>query len=107
MGIATGTALLISAALTAAGTAASMMFTPTAPQVDNTDYDMLRKTQEAADVEAADAQSRIEEARKREELRQQMLGSNNVKTSDTGASNLGYETIEKVAIEEDVYNEYG
>lgn len=88
MGIETGTAMLISAAVMAASTAATIAMTPTTPSVDNTDYDLLRKTQEAADAESAEAQARIDEARKREELRQQNLFAKDVLTTDTGAEGL-------------------
>ena len=88
MGIETGTAMLISAAVMAAGTAASLAMSPTAPKMDTTDYDLLRKTQAEADAESAAAKARIEEARKREELRQQYLFAKDVLTTDEGADGL-------------------
>ena len=88
--------MAISAAIMAASTAASFAMTPSAPSMDNTDYDLLRKTQEQADMEAADSKARMEEERKREELRQQLMGSRDVYTSDAGASDLGFEIRNKV-----------
>jgi hypothetical protein len=87
-GIETGTAMLISAALMAGGTAASMMMTPTMPQQDLTDYGMLSATQEKANADADAARARQEEARKREELRQNQLAAEGIKTSDTGTTDL-------------------
>ena len=88
MGIETGTAMLIGAIVSAASAAVSVMSTPQMPKMDTTDYDMLRRTREKADVEAAESQARIDEARKREELRQQQALAGSVLTSDEGAESL-------------------
>lgn len=88
MGIETGTAIAISAAIAAASTAASVMMTPTTPTQDTTDYDLLRRTQEEANAESDAAQARIEEARKREQLRQQQMAAEGILTSDEGVAPL-------------------
>ena len=85
MGIETGTAMLIGTALMAAGTAASYMSTPSMPQMDMTNYDLLRQTQDQANAESDAARARMDEARKREELRQQQIFARDIKTSETGA----------------------
>lgn len=56
------------------------------PNIDATNYALLRQTQEQADAESDEAKARTEAARKREELRQQALRSSQVLTSDAGAS---------------------
>ena len=74
------------AAVTAiAGTAASYALTPKAPQMDMTNYDLLRQTQDQANAESEAAKARMEEARKREELRQQQMFAADILTSETGA----------------------
>lgn len=88
MGIETSTALLIGAAVSAASAAASIAMTPTMPQQDTTDYELLKTTQEQANAESDAAKARIEEARKREELRQQQMGAEGILTSDSGVEPL-------------------
>jgi hypothetical protein len=73
----------------AAGTAASYAMTPKMPQMDMTNYDLLRQTQEQADAESEAAKARMEEARKREELRQQQMFASDIKTSEVGADSVG------------------
>lgn len=77
--------MLIGTALTLAGTAASYLSTPKTPQMDMTNYDLLRQTQEQANAESEAAKARMEEARKREELRQQQMFAQDILTSETGA----------------------
>ena len=89
MGIETGTAMLISAGMMLAGTAASYALTPKAPSQDMTNYDMLRQTQEQADAESEAAKARQAEAMKREQLRTQQMYGQDIKTSETGADALG------------------
>lgn len=88
MGIETGTAMLVSAALMAAGTAASYAMTPKAPSQDMTNYDLLRQTQEQANAESEAARARQEEAKRREELRTQQMYGQDIKTSETGSNVL-------------------
>lgn len=88
MGIETGTALLISGALSAVTTAASYLMTPRAPMQDMTNYDLLRQTQEQANAESEAAKARQDEARRREELRTQQMYGQNIKTSENGANVL-------------------
>lgn len=79
--------MLISAAVMAAGTAATIASSYTAP-MDTTDYDLLRRTKEEADAESEAAKARIEEARKKEELRQQQMAASGIMTSEVGTEGL-------------------
>ena len=88
MGIGTGTAMLISTALMAAGTAASYAMTPKNPSMDMTNYDLLRQTQQEADAESEAAKARQLEAKRREELRTQQMYGQDIKTSENGANVL-------------------
>ena len=89
MGMEPGTWAAVGAIVSALGTAASVAMTPTAPAIDTTDYDLLKRTREQADAESESAKARIEEARKREELRQQQMYASDVMTSDAGAASIG------------------
>lgn len=88
MGIGTGTAMLISTALMAAGTAASYAMTPKAPMQDTTNYDLLRQTQQEADAESEAAKARQSEAQRREELRVQQMYGQDIHTSERGSNVL-------------------
>ena len=71
-----------------AATAVSYAMTPTTPTQDLTDYDLLRRTQEQADVEAEEQKQQRLEAKKREELRMQQMYGRDIKTAETGVDDL-------------------
>ena len=67
-----------------AGTAASMVMTPSQSSQGSVDYNALRQIEEEKSAEAAAQRAEQAEAKRREELRVQSMYGQDVLTSDSG-----------------------